>query len=160
MQHHPIGTEIYYAGDIANQPGFGKIVKLTPNPRFGATYDIELEGGRPLLGIPTMLVSDRYEGHHSPRFVLKSAYDAYWKRRAEAPAWFHGIEHLTLDDEGWLRWKGQTIERFDPDFAKSDAAKGKARILAARCRHLEEQAKPVNKMSVVLKWDQTERGIR
>jgi hypothetical protein len=29
-----------------------------------------------------MLVSDKYEGHHSPRFVLKSAYDTYWKQRA------------------------------------------------------------------------------
>jgi hypothetical protein len=65
---------------------------------------------------------------------------------------FHNIENLTLDDEGWLRWKGQTVERFDSDFAESDAAKGKARILAARCKHLEEIGKPVNKMNVVLTW--------
>jgi hypothetical protein len=127
-------------------------VKLTPSARFGATYDIELEDGRPLLGIPIMLVSDHYEGHHSPRFVLRAAYDAYWKVRTEAPTWFHGIEHLTLDVDGYLRWKGQTVERFDPDFAKTDAAKGKARILAARCRHLEEIGEPVNKANVVLKW--------
>jgi hypothetical protein len=99
-----------------------------------------------------MLVSDKYEGHHNPRFVLKAAYDAYWKARAEAPAWFHGIEHLTFDNEGWLRWKGHTIERFEPDFAQSDAAKGKARILAARCRHLEQIREPVNKKTVVLTW--------
>jgi hypothetical protein len=152
MRHHPIGTEIYYAGDVANTPGFGKIVRLTPNERFGATYDIELEDGRPLLGIPVMLVSDKYEGHHSPRFVTKAAYDAYWKERAQAPAWFHGIEHMTLDHDGYLRWKGQTVERLDPEFARSDAAKGKVRILAARCRHLEEVGKPVNKMNVVLTW--------
>jgi hypothetical protein len=41
MQHHPIGTEIYYAGDVVNTPGFGTIVRLAPNERFGATYDIE-----------------------------------------------------------------------------------------------------------------------
>jgi hypothetical protein len=152
MQHHPIGTPIYYAGDIANQPGFGKIVRLEQSPRFGATYDIELEDGRPLLGIPTMLVSDKYEGHHSPRFVLKEAYDTYWKARTQSPAWFHGIEHMTLDEDGYLRWKGQHIEHFDPDFAQTDAAKGKARILAARCRHLEEIGNPVNKKTVVLTW--------
>ena len=67
---------------------------------------------------------------------------------------------MTLDDDGYLRWKGQTVERFDPDFAQTDAAKGKARVLAARCRHLEEIGKPVNKMTVILRWGQTERGIR
>jgi hypothetical protein len=70
---------------------------------------------------------------------------------------FHGIEHMTIDDEGWLRWKGKTVERFDSEFAKTDAAKGKARILAARCRHLEAMGKPVNKMNVVLKWEDRAR---
>jgi hypothetical protein len=154
MKHHPIGTEIYYAGDIANPSGFGKITQLNQNPRFGATYDIELEDGRELRGIPTILVGNEYHGHHGTRFVTRAAYDAYWKQRAEAPAWFHGIEHMTLDEDGYLRWKGQTVERFDPDFAQSDAAKGKARILAARCRHLEEIGKPVNKKTAVLTWGQ------
>ncbi len=59
MQHHPIGIEIYYGGDIANPSGFGKIVRLHQNPRFSTTYDIELEDGRELLGIPTILVGDK-----------------------------------------------------------------------------------------------------
>jgi hypothetical protein len=152
MQQYPIGTEIYYAGDIANTPGFGKIVRLTPNERFGATYDIELDDGRELRGIPTILVGNEYHGYHGTRFVTRAAYDAYWKERVESPAWFHGIEHMTLDEDGYLRWKGQTIERLDPEFAKTDVAKGKARILAARCRHLEEIGEPVNKKTVVLTW--------
>jgi hypothetical protein len=65
---------------------------------------------------------------------------------------FHGIEHLTIDDEGFVSWKGKRVERFDPDFAQTDAAKGKARILAVRCRHLEEIGKDVNKFNVVLNW--------
>jgi hypothetical protein len=158
MQHNPIGTEIYYAGDVANTPGFGTITSLTENPRFGATYDIELEDGREIRGIPTMLVSDHYEGHHSPRFVLRAAYDAYWKARAEAPTWFHGIEHMTFDDDGYLRWKGQTIERLDPDVALSEAFKGRARILEARCRHLEERGEPINKRTVVLTWGERVTG--
>ena len=66
---------------------------------------------------------------------------------------FHDIEHLTVDDEGFVSWKGKRVERFDPDFAQTDAAIGKARLLAARCRHLEEIGEPVNKMNVVLKWE-------
>jgi hypothetical protein len=161
MQHSPIGAEIYYAGDIANPSGFGKITRLEESFRFGATYDIELEDGRELRGIPTRLVSNKYEGYYSPRFVLKASYDAYWKARAEAPAWFHGIEHLTIDAASYLSWKGQHIERFNPEFAQTDAAKGKARILAARCRHLEEIGKDVNKFNVVLNWqDRVKQGVR
>jgi hypothetical protein len=157
MQHHPIGTAIYYAGDVANTPGFGTITALNQNPRFGATYDIEMEDGREVRGIPTMLVADEYHGHHSPRFVLRAAYDAYWKAQAEIPTWFHGIEHMTFDDDGYLRWRDHTIERFDPDFARTDAAKGKARLLAARCKHLEEIEEPVNKKTVVLTWGEKVR---
>ena len=90
MQHHPIGTEIYYAGDVANTPGFGTIVRLIPSGRFGATYDIELKDGRELRGIPTMLVGNTYEGHHSPRFVLKAAYDAW--RAERAGTWQEKVE--------------------------------------------------------------------
>ena len=59
MQHHPIGTEIYYAGDVARTLGFGTITSLAEHPSFGATYDIALEDRRELRGIPTMLVSDK-----------------------------------------------------------------------------------------------------
>jgi hypothetical protein len=160
MQPHPIGTEIYYAGDVANPSGFGKIVKLPQNARFGATYDAELEDGRELRGIPTILLGHEYHGHHGTRFVLKAAYDAYWKQRAETPAWFHGIAHFTIDDAGYLSWKGQHIEHFDPEFAQTNAAKGQARILAARCRHLEAIGKDVNKFNVVLNWQDRVRQPR
>jgi hypothetical protein len=151
MQQHPIGTEIYYAGDIANPSGFGKIVRLDQSPRFGTTYDIELEDGRELRGIPTILVGDKYEGHHGHRFVTREAYDAYWKE-AQTPKWFHNIKHMTLDNEGYLRWKDHVIERLDPEIAQSHAFRGKARILEARCKRLEAQGKDVNKFSVVLNW--------
>ena len=90
MQHHPIGTEIYYGGDIANQPGFGKIVRLHSSPRFGATYDIELEDGRELRGIPTILVGDKYLGHGGTRLVTRAAYDAW--RAERAGTWQEKVE--------------------------------------------------------------------
>jgi hypothetical protein len=99
MQHHPIGTEIYYAGDIANQPGFGKIVRLEQSPRFGATYDIELEDGRDMLGIPTILVGDKYLGHGGARLVTRAAYEAWkaeragtWQEKAEESKQSNTIE--------------------------------------------------------------------
>jgi hypothetical protein len=61
---------------------------------------------------------------------------------------FHGIEHLTIDDEGNVSWRGKRVEHFEPDFAQTDAAKGKARILAARCKHLEAIGKDVNKFNL------------
>jgi hypothetical protein len=61
---------------------------------------------------------------------------------------FHGIEHLTIDDEGYVSWRGKRVEHFEPDFAQTDAAKGKARILAARCKHLEAIGKDVNKFNL------------
>ena len=64
-------------------------------------------------------------------------------------SFFHDIENLTFGDDGWLRWKGTAVEHFESD---AEITKGKARILAARCRHLEEIGEPVNKLSVVLKW--------
>jgi hypothetical protein len=67
--------------------------------------------------------------------------------------YFYGIEHLTIDDAGYVSWEGKHIEHFDPEFAQTNAAKGKARILAARCRHLEKIGKDVKKMNVVLKWE-------
>ena len=90
MQHHPIGTEIYYGGDIANQPGFGKIVRLQQSPRFGATYDIEFEDGRELPGIPTILVGDKYTGHDGTRLVTQAAYEAWRAERAET--WQEKVE--------------------------------------------------------------------
>ena len=47
---------------------------------------------------------------------------------------------------------GKRVEHFDPDFAQTDAAKGKARILAARCKHLEAIGKDVNKFNLILDW--------
>jgi hypothetical protein len=66
---------------------------------------------------------------------------------------------LRPDDNGYLLWKGQTIERLEPDFARTDAAKGKARILAARCGHLEGIGEPVNKKTVVLTWGEKVKQV-
>jgi hypothetical protein len=71
---------------------------------------------------------------------------------------FHGIEHLTIDDEGYVSWRGKRVEHFEPDFAQTDAAKGKARILAARCKHLEAIGKDVNKFNLIFGLARSSEG--
>ena len=63
--HLSEGTEVYYTGDMANQSGSGRIVKL--RGPFG--YDIELRDGRRLLGISSALFG-KPVNHCGHRFQL------------------------------------------------------------------------------------------
>jgi hypothetical protein len=69
------------------------------------------------------------------------------------PPWFHGIEHLTIDHEGYVSWKGKRVEHFNP----GDNNKERAEELAERCRQLEAEGKPVNKFNAVLDWQERVR---
>ena len=51
--------------------------------------------------------------------------------------WFHGIEHMTLDHEGYVLWKGKAVEHYDSPWRWSKEGKEAAEELAERCRHLE-----------------------
>ena len=68
------------------------------------------------------------------------------------PPWFHGMEHLTIDHEGYVSWRGKRVEHFEPDYAYTEKAKQEAEELAERCCQLEAEGKPVNKFNVVLNW--------
>ena len=47
-----LNTKVYYTGDMANQPGEGKVVKVRPQNRFGPeTYDIQFDDGRLFKGV-------------------------------------------------------------------------------------------------------------
>ena len=81
---HPPGTEIYYTGDVANQPGFGAITALNRDPQWGDSYDFTLEDGREIKGIATHSLGNKYEGHGGTRFVTKAAYDDYRQEKLEA----------------------------------------------------------------------------
>lgn len=50
------------------------------------------------------------------------------------PPWFHGIEHLTIDHEGYVSWRGQRVEHYTPSWAYSDEDKQQAEELAEWCR--------------------------
>ena len=74
-----IGTEIYYGGDMANSEGFGEVVKIHKNARFGDQYEIAMEDGRTIT-IPPLMIKDEYHGNGGIRFCTAQAYDE-WRAR-------------------------------------------------------------------------------
>ena len=69
---YPIGTEIYYTGDMANPCGHFVVI----GHRNGFQHDLREDNGeRTLHGI--MHIADSYAGTCSDRFVTMAAYRAY-----------------------------------------------------------------------------------
>lgn len=67
--------------------------------------------------------------------------------------WFHGIENLTIDHEGYVYWKGQHVEHYTLSWAFSDKAKQQAKELADRCLHLEKHNVPVSIRTAIWTWE-------
>jgi hypothetical protein len=60
-----VNQKVRYTGDMANQPGDGKIVKVRPPDRWNnnPTYDIKLEDGRKMQGIQHTNFGTGHGGH-------------------------------------------------------------------------------------------------
>ncbi len=67
--------------------------------------------------------------------------------------WFHGIEHLTYDHQGFVYWKGQQVEHYTPRWAYSEDAHRRALDLAERCKHLEAIGEEVNGATAIWDWE-------
>jgi hypothetical protein len=64
--------------------------------------------------------------------------------------WYHGIEHMTKDHEGYIYWKGVEVEHYSfDDYEKADAA---AKELAGRCRFLESKGIEPTCRRVIWEW--------
>lgn len=78
-----VGTEIYYTGDQANFPSFGKVVAVNPaNKSYGRSVDIEYEEERfegDTLKSRSVLLTNFNPGPGC-RFMLKSEYLALRKQ--------------------------------------------------------------------------------
>ena len=66
--------------------------------------------------------------------------------------WFHGIENLTIDNVGYVYWKGIQVEHYDLGWHRSAEAKKSTEEVARRCRLLEERGERVNYATVKLEW--------
>jgi hypothetical protein len=66
--------------------------------------------------------------------------------------WFHGIENMTIDDVGFIYWKGAIVEHYEQPWAYSKDAKENAQELKRRCEILERKGIPLNITTVIWKW--------
>lgn len=69
--------------------------------------------------------------------------------------WFHGIEHLTIDHEGYVLWKGKHVEHFNihDGWCWTKEARLQAEEVARRCRHLESIGVEPSSTTVVWLWE-------
>lgn len=74
-------------------------------------------------------------------------------QRGYVRPWYHGIEHLTKDHEGYVYWKGIQVEHYD--FRDYDEAGKAAQELASRCRQLETAGVPVNCTNAIWRWPES-----
>lgn len=65
------------------------------------------------------------------------------------PDWFHGIEHLTIDHEGFVYWKNIQVEHYTPSWAYSEEARVSAIELVDRCRTVEKRGDKPTTCSVI-----------
>lgn len=61
---------------------------------------------------------------------------------AQTKRWFHDVEFLSQDHEGYVYWKGKQVEHYSYDDSVREAEA--AVRLGERCRSLEEKGFPVN----------------
>ena len=73
------------------------------------------------------------------RRVVDGSYD-------HTKVWFHGIEHLTRDHDGYVLWRGRIVEHYS--FTDYDREHAAAVALAERCRSLEARGIPVTGATV------------
>lgn len=88
----------------------------------------------------------------------KAAFEELYRNvlKGYTKPWFHGIEHLTIDHDGYVYWKGQVVEHFELPFAYTERAREAALEVARRCRILEEQGEEINTTSVIWNWPDEE----
>lgn len=55
------------------------------------------------------------------------------------PPWFHGVEHMTVDSEGFVYYKKKNIEHFSGRYRYTEEAKEFLLKLAKACESLEKK---------------------
>lgn len=75
------------------------------------------------------------------------------------PPWFHGIEHLTRNHEGYVFWKGFEVEHYSGTSVYSEDGRQAAIELARRCRHLEAIGETPNCTKAIWRWEQYESKV-
>lgn len=84
----------------------------------------------------------------------EEAFDALYQRVKSGDyqvPFLHGIQHLTVDHEGYVYWKGFEVEHYDSPY-KSESKKD-LQLLAKRCESLEKIGVEVCTKTSIWYWD-------
>lgn len=101
------------------------------------------------------LVEDAVNG-----FLTEGGEKAFQQLHADVLAgtyrwpWFKGIENLTLDHVGYVRWKGEIVEHFELPYAYSEKSTAYAQEIARCCGILEANGLTPTTHAIVW-WDET-----
>lgn len=67
--------------------------------------------------------------------------------------WLHGIENMTIDHTGYVKWKGTVVEHYTLSWAYSVEARGQALELARRCAILESRGETPTMRNAIWTWE-------
>lgn len=70
--------------------------------------------------------------------------------------WFHGIENMTIDNAGFVMWKGNQVEHYNLSSAYSDKLRAEALELARRCVILEARGESPTTHNAIWTWEEKE----
>ena len=73
--------------------------------------------------------------------------------------WFHGVEHMTYDHEGYVRYKGIDVEHFGTKWAWSDEAKEYVKSLADRAARYEKLNIKITSNTMVWSYETVDKLI-
>lgn len=100
----PIETEIYYHGDMANEPGFGQ-VDANYFSASGEFVDLLMDDGRIFESLSVSNFSEEYDGTGLTKFVTRKAYNE-WKSKQLAflNRKLDGIKKPSPVKFGYIQW--------------------------------------------------------
>jgi hypothetical protein len=84
--------------------------------------------------------------------ALEELYRNAMKPEGYTVPWFHGIENLTRDHEGYVRWKGHQVEHYDAPWCYTEEARQAADEVARRCQLLESRGEISTVQTVIWRW--------
>jgi len=67
--------------------------------------------------------------------------------------WFHGVENLTINHSGFVRWKGSIVEHYNISTAYSAESKADAQELGRRCAILETKGIEPTTRTAIWEWE-------
>ncbi len=86
------------------------------------------------------------------KLEFEALYQNAMKPQGYTVPWFHDIEHLTRDHQGFVRWKGHEVEHYDSSWCYSEEARRAAEEVARRCRLLEYMGEVPTTEKVIWRW--------